>query len=1458
MKKFSQKLRFSRKKNDPSNSDAVTPSDAQYGELDREELDTSVQAASQALQSTHGITGEKLKEDDKPGYCGQLIASVVDKLSAFTDFAQKIADVITYARDVDQNVLDLFGTLDSTYKFIEDTKEIESHPSYERILTNLAKQTVEWIHAGRNLLVNPIKERVKTYQDAFTRILTEFRNHSALHTEIAVGRILEWNESINETLSVGNLPYARGAGLHTGKQCLPGTRTEILEDIINWVNDVDDNCPRLFWLAGPAGIGKSAIAHSIALWFQSIGRLGLFFCFDRVSSNERREKVFSTISRDLADLDEQIKRELAKVIHNKTSLQSTTDLHLQWKHLVFEPLHAISGASTGPILIVIDGLDESGDPILRQDLLKILIKETPSLPVNFRILVTSRPEQDIITAFRGSQTPIRTKSMDSIPELETKRDILTYFKTNLTDSFGDSQLRRLVELSQGVFQWAYLALQFLNGLGNTAGSTITERYEDLLNVQRIDSINDNLDTMYTQILCSLFNTKQSRVMTRFRSVIGSILAASEPLSLNNLVALRRGNVPLSQRENDIKSVIQYTGSLLSGIDDPTSTIRPLHLSFREYLLDRNCSHEFFVDLSQCHQDFAFACLRTMKEGLRFNICDISDSRQSNAGDEDLPTRISSCISIPLSYSSRFWGSHVSSSMFDSSLASQVEGFFHENFLHWLEVMSLLKTVHVAARSMSNLISWSPESKSKSLHDFAVEGNRFIRSFADAITFSSPHFPNTLRIASESIRSWPIGQRAINLPGEVMCICFSHKGEYLAIGLCNGTLKLFDTESFDILWNKELSAEESIDAIQFHPDDKTLVFVTPPKIYSLDISTGDITLYNSSQSFFRVSFSSNAKFVTTFTSTHLVVWNLETDERVIELPFEIDELSGDFSESDNSNDIFVTYSVNVGAQVWDLETGAVLHGPFTPPSYLITNVGGRYQVVVSPNGRHIIFIDDLGFLVWNFQDDSTTYFNKPRIHSLTFSPDGNCIITRTSDGRLSLQYINGKEVHHETDREIEGVACSKDGRWLAVRSDNQLVIRELDGWQSPDDTLKRPSVDSVFMNASSDGKYFISTSDEYSLTVWDVESGLSIREISRDITLSSGDLIFSPMNHYLGYTPEERLVGTYDIDSGFSKGISLGDRTINNHNLVFAQDEKRLATLSISKGKIYIWDIDIESFDIVETLTIPNSTDYRNCRVFRASSNLQYFACLLLNGDIILLDRMQPISLELLTQKESDYQIVSEDIAFSLDEKYISISRGPAVHHINLVTKEDRIIKLREKDAPHSKYLSASSTHRWIYLKHRRIYTTHNSETLVEIAGGSDYSIWDASSGECLYSTSTIEYPHVSLGGFIPVHQYLFATTKSNGLARILTLKHNQEDDRICFSSDSRHGLQLPPGSSARLQEDGWVVAQNDQLLFWVPKDYHSILHVPGLVYILGEKSMKLDLSSFSYGESWTACCRSHI
>ncbi|GJJ12737.1 hypothetical protein Clacol_006982 [Clathrus columnatus] len=111
--------------------------------IDSNGLGSSMQAASQALKSTRTVTGKPLEHEDKPGYYDRVGQSVIRRLSIFKDLVQKFADIITDTQEIDQNILGLFETLDSTYQFIEESTEIQRHPSYQRILSGLAKQTQE-------------------------------------------------------------------------------------------------------------------------------------------------------------------------------------------------------------------------------------------------------------------------------------------------------------------------------------------------------------------------------------------------------------------------------------------------------------------------------------------------------------------------------------------------------------------------------------------------------------------------------------------------------------------------------------------------------------------------------------------------------------------------------------------------------------------------------------------------------------------------------------------------------------------------------------------------------------------------------------------------------------------------------------------------------------------------------------------------------------------------------------------------------------------------------------------------------------------------------------------------------------------------------------------------------------------------------------------------------------------
>lgn len=64
-------------------------------------------------------------------------------------------------------------------------------------------------------------------------------------------------------IDLNDMEYARGAGLNSDKGCMPGTRTEIIEEVLEWIHSPEDADRRIFLLTGVAGSGKSSIAHTL-------------------------------------------------------------------------------------------------------------------------------------------------------------------------------------------------------------------------------------------------------------------------------------------------------------------------------------------------------------------------------------------------------------------------------------------------------------------------------------------------------------------------------------------------------------------------------------------------------------------------------------------------------------------------------------------------------------------------------------------------------------------------------------------------------------------------------------------------------------------------------------------------------------------------------------------------------------------------------------------------------------------------------------------------------------------------------------------------------------------------------------------------------------------------------------------------------------------------------------------
>jgi DNA polymerase III delta prime subunit len=500
---------------------------------------------------------------------------------------------------------------------------------------------------------------------------------------------------------IREMPYRGGWQFDIEKRCLPGTRQDFLDYVTNWVENPESE--RALVLLGPAGTGKSSIAHEVARRFEN-KRLGSYSAFLRKEqSKDEAYQLFTTLARDLSDRYPAFKLALRKVIKNNPSIRRTRDYRTLFERLLLEPLKNLRLAD--PILVIIDALDESGDAIGKSGLQIFLSQHLFDLPAKFRVLITSRPDNGIGLAFSNALSVRTLQINDVILAAKKEQDITVYLEKELPpDVFKDHGVK-LVTTADGLFQWAAVACGFINNPPVSFGFSENKCVQRLLELPRDRNGQDPLDNLYEEVLEAYFKPQEASIL--FRSVMGQLLVAIEPLSVRALTTLRQ-YTPINGPENarPVVELLRHIDSLLSNVNssDQTCPIIPLHTSFRDFLTDKK-SDAFYVDLGDAHYQLAHSCLGLMLDNLKFNICKLESSYLANADVLDLESRIAEHITPALTYACIHWHDHLQHLAFDHDILEKLRSLFETKFLFWLEVLSIKSSVGLASRALSSLSIW---------------------------------------------------------------------------------------------------------------------------------------------------------------------------------------------------------------------------------------------------------------------------------------------------------------------------------------------------------------------------------------------------------------------------------------------------------------------------------------------------------------------------------------------------------------------------------------------------------------------------------------------------------------------------------------------------------------------------------------------------------------------------------
>jgi hypothetical protein len=216
---------------------------------------------------------------------------------------------------------------------------------------------------------------------------------------------------------------------------------------------------------------------------------------------------------------------------------------------------------------------------------------------------------------------------------------------------------------------------------------------------------DNITKLYKQVLEMSFREFKGQDLEDIRLVIAAIVLAKVPFRLEDLHKV------VGQPDVSVRYILGQLSSVIA-IGTSDQRVRFGHLSFIEFLCDaKRCPQQFVIDRGKDSQKLTSACLRLMKGGLKFNICDLQTSHVD--GEDFLPKRMAEHVGkyIPtvLMYACHFWAAHLLDTKIDQdcpdSIMNEVEEFFLIRFLFWLEVMSLTREVSAAKIALATVIPW---------------------------------------------------------------------------------------------------------------------------------------------------------------------------------------------------------------------------------------------------------------------------------------------------------------------------------------------------------------------------------------------------------------------------------------------------------------------------------------------------------------------------------------------------------------------------------------------------------------------------------------------------------------------------------------------------------------------------------------------------------------------------------
>ncbi|KAG2128242.1 hypothetical protein DEU56DRAFT_758440 [Suillus clintonianus] len=413
-------------------------------------------------------------------------------------------------------------------------------------------------------------------------------------------------------------------------KCLKGTRVDLLDYIQRVLDDQDKS--RLIWLHGTAGVGKSAVAFTVAETMRGLKvteetniekRLtGTFFFSRKHTKRCTTGYFFATLVYQLASNFPSVRKDVNRTIRdNPALLDPDKSLRDQVEALFIQPLRKLHLRLRGcrPLAFVVDALDECTSETEIGDLILYLARalREPDLPVT-HILLTSRSEPHIVKAFQNDEVcplvreiPVKISgegvaSIISLDGTDVDKDICTF----LHHSFTELQIRhpdfpqpprdvleRLASRAGRRFIVASTMMKFIDDGDNDP----CDRLQVMLNLASELLPGTEVYKLYDSILSTCADSERAYLH------LSIVAALADPLPISQLSKLLGPGLG-----RDVETTLMQLRSVMDIPTDISLPVNIYHSSVRDYVSDSShCSISQVRDIPSPHSLLARSSFRLM-------------------------------------------------------------------------------------------------------------------------------------------------------------------------------------------------------------------------------------------------------------------------------------------------------------------------------------------------------------------------------------------------------------------------------------------------------------------------------------------------------------------------------------------------------------------------------------------------------------------------------------------------------------------------------------------------------------------------------------------------------------------------------------------------------------------------------------------------------------------------------